>query len=102
MRWKFEYLTSICEFKRCKTRDPVRTVQEGDIVHIYLKTGSMGRVERLLQGRDGVVRVAEVHTLDNSKSIVHLKRPLKKSYHLEIKAMASCSTHKIDQQETNG
>ena len=45
--WKFEYLTSICEFKRCKTRDPVRTVQEGDIVYIYLKTGSMGRVERL-------------------------------------------------------
>ena len=33
--WKFEYLTSIREFERCKTRDPVRTVQEGDIVHIF-------------------------------------------------------------------
>ena len=34
-RWKFEYLTSIREIERCKTRDPVRTVQEGDIVHIF-------------------------------------------------------------------
>ena len=34
-RWKFENLTCICEFERCKTRDPVRTVQVGDIVHIF-------------------------------------------------------------------
>ena len=46
----------------------------------------MGRVERLLQGRDGVVRAAEVQTLDKSKHIVHLKRPLKKLYPLEVRA----------------
>ena len=90
-RWKFEYLTSICEFERCKRRDPVRTVQEGDIVHIFedrvpRQCWSMGRVERLLQGRDGVVRAAEVQTLYKSKHIVHLKRPLKKLYPLEVRA----------------
>ena len=67
-RWTFEYLTSIREFERCKTRDPVRTVQEGDIVHIFedrvpRQCWSMGRVERLLQGTEGVVHAAEVQTL---------------------------------------
>ena len=47
---------------------------------------SMGRAERLLQGRDGVVRAAEVQTLYKSKHIVHLKRPLKKLYPLEVRA----------------
>ena len=46
----------------------------------------MGRVERLLQGRDGVVRAAEVQTLDKSKRIVHLKPLLKKLYPLEVSA----------------
>ena len=45
----------------------------------------MGRVERLLQGRYGVVLAAEVQTLDKSKRIVHLKRPLKKLYPLEVR-----------------
>ena len=79
------------EFECCKTRDPVRTVQERDIVHIFeggdpRQCWSMGRVERLLQGRDGVVIAAEVRTLDKSKRIVHLKLPLKKLYSLEVRA----------------
>ena len=90
-RWKFEYLTRIREFERCKTRDPVGTVQEGDTVHIFEDRVSrqcwvMGRVECLLQGRDGVVRAAEVQTLDKSKRIVYLKRLLKKLYHLQVRA----------------
>ena len=89
--WKFEYLTSIREFEHCKKRNPVRTVQKGDIVHIFEDKvpkwcRSMGRVERLLQGRDGVVCAAEVQTLDKSKRIVLLKRPLKKLYPLEVRA----------------
>ena len=90
-RWKFEYLTSIREFERCKTRDPVITVQERHIVHLSeervpRQCWSMGRVERLSQLRDRVVRAEEVHILDKSKRIDYLKLPLKKLYPLEVRA----------------
>ena len=46
----------------------------------------MGRAERLLHGRDGVVNAAEVQTQDKSKHIVHLKGPLKELYPPEVRA----------------
>ena len=44
----------------------------------------MGKVEKLLRGRDDVVRAAEVVTVDNSLRQVRLKRPIQKLYPLEV------------------
>ena len=46
----------------------------------------MGKVEKLLRGRDDVVRAAEVVTVDNSLRQVRLKRPIQKLYPLEVNA----------------
>ena len=45
-----------------------------------------GKVEKLLRGREDVVRVAEVVTVDNSLRQVRLKRPIRKLYPLEVNA----------------
>ena len=44
----------------------------------------MGKVEKLLRGRDDVVRAAEVVTVDNCLRQVRLKRPIQKLYPLEV------------------
>ena len=44
------------------------------------------KVEKLLRGRDDVVRAAEVVTVDNSLRQVRLKRPIQKLYPLEVNA----------------
>ena len=46
----------------------------------------MGKVEKLLRGRDDVVSAAEVVTVDNSFRQVLLKRPIQKHYPLEVNA----------------
>ena len=50
----------------------------------------MGKVEKLLQGQDNVVRAAEVLTVDNSLCKTRLKSPIQKLYPLEINV---CDEH---------
>ena len=47
---------------------------------------TMARREKLLRGREDVVRAAEVVTVDNSLRQVRLKRPIQKLYPLEVNA----------------
>ena len=67
-------------------------------MHIYAdktprQQWRMGKVEKLLQGQDNVVRAAEVVTVDNSLRKTRLKRPIQKLYPLEINV---CDEHVIN------
>ena len=44
----------------------------------------MGKVEKLLRGRDNVVRSAEVANVDKSLRRIRIKLPIQKLYPLEI------------------
>lgn len=86
--WKEEYLTGIHEYQKLKGGAPRRVIQ-GDIVHIYTdkkprQQWRLGKVEKLLWGRDNVARAAEVVTVDKSLNKTLLKRPIQKLYPLEI------------------
>ncbi|XP_068739319.1 uncharacterized protein [Montipora capricornis] len=55
-RWKKEYLKGVREYQKLKGGEPRRTIQVGDVVHIYADktprqqcTWRMGKVEKLLQ-----------------------------------------------------
>ena len=90
-RWRTEYLTGIREYQKLKVAEPKRAIQVGDIVHIHAdktprQQWRMGEVEKLLRGRDDVVRAAEVVTVDSSLRQVRLKRPVQKLYPLEVNA----------------
>ena len=87
-RWRKEYLTGIREYQKLKG-EPRRTIQIGDLVHIYgdktpRQQWRMGKVEKLLRGRDNVVRSAEVATVDKSLRRILIKRPIQKLYPLEV------------------
>ena len=61
-RWRTEYLTGIREYQKLKVAEPKRAIQVGDIVHIHAdktprQQWRMGKVEKLVRGRDDVVRV---------------------------------------------
>ena len=88
-RLKKEYLTGIREYQKLKGREPKRMIQVGDVVHIYAdktprQQWRMGKVEKLLKGRDNMVRAAEVITVDNSLRRILMKRPIQKLYPLEV------------------
>lgn len=48
----------------------------------------MEKVEKLLRGRDNLVRAAEVVTVDNSLRRIRIKRPIQKLYPLEVDTSA--------------
>ncbi|CAB4021198.1 Hypothetical predicted protein [Paramuricea clavata] len=90
-RWKREYLVDIREFHRPKKGNiSTSPVQVGDIASLrdesQLQRGlwSMGKVERLVTGRDGNVRGARVLRVKNGKRNI-IDRPLQKLYPLEIR-----------------
>ena len=67
-------------------------------MHIYAdktprQQWRMGKVEKLLQGQDNVVRAAKVLTVDNSLRKTRLKRPVQKLYPLEINVRDEHATH---------
>jgi len=96
-RWKKEYLTGIREYQEIKGGEPRRVIQLGDIVHIYAdktprQQWRLGKVEKLLRGRDNVARAAEVVTVDSSLRKTLLKRPIQKLYPLEINVLDEDAT----------
>ena len=100
-RWKKEYLTGIREYQKLKTKAPGRSILLGDIVHIYQDKMSkllwhLGRVVKLFPGRDGIVRSAEVLTLDPSNRVTRLKHPIEKLYPLEVRSEAE-----LEQEKSN-
>ena len=90
-RWRKEYLTGIREYQKLREGEQRRVIKVGDVVHIYAdktprQQWRMGKVEKLLRGRDNEVRAAEVVTVDNSLRKIRLKRPIQKLYPLEVNA----------------
>ena len=92
-RWKNEYLTGIREYQQLSSTNDNRMVKVGDIVHIHDKVPrvrwKMGKVDKLLSGKDGLVRAAELTLLDKSQRITRTKRPIQKLYPLEVSRAAS-------------
>ena len=93
-RWRNEYLTGIREYQRLSSTKYNHTVKVGDIVHIQDKVPRMGKVDKLVPGRDSVVRAAELTTLDKSQRIIRVKRPIQKLYPLEVSAAVSDKSDK--------
>ena len=44
----------------------------------------MGSIEKILGGKDNVVRAAELVAVDNSLRKIRMKRPIHKPYRLEV------------------
>ena len=90
-RWRSEYLTQLREYHRCSKRaNSLRKVQVGDIVclldsKIPKQLWHLGKVERLLRGRDGQVRSAVVRVKSGNSPTVEWRRPLQRLYPLEVK-----------------
>ena len=89
-RWRKEYLANLREFHKCKSGKREREVEVGDVVVVYeeeRKRGEwkMGVVERLVTGRDDVVRGATVRVVTKGKPI-RLSRPVQKLYPLEFRS----------------
>ena len=89
-RWRKEYLTNLREFHECESGKREREVEVGDVVVVYeeeRKRGEwkMGVVERLVTGRDNVVRGATVRVVTKGKPI-RLSRPVQKLYPLEFRS----------------
>ncbi|KAL9975369.1 hypothetical protein ACROYT_G012524 [Oculina patagonica] len=106
-RWKEEYLTGIREYQKLKGGEPRRAIQVGDIVHIYAdkkprQQWRLGKVEKLLRGRDNVARAAEVVTVDNSLNKTLLKRPIQKLYPLEVNELDEVTANAEAVQPNSG
>ena len=88
-RFKKEYLPSLREKQRSKLRKARRIVKIGDIVHIHKDKSpkhcwSMGKVIRLLPGKDKIVRAVELKTHNKAGKLIVMKRPIQHLYPLEI------------------
>ncbi|XP_063435728.1 uncharacterized protein LOC134716648 [Mytilus trossulus] len=82
-RWKSEYLTSLREY-HTRTGDNDQTIKVGDVVQIHedkypRNKWTIGVVDSLITGNDGLTRAAEVRTKSGRFS-----RPIVKLYPLEI------------------
>ena len=89
-RWKAEYLVDLCEFHKMRKGQkglPV-DIKEGDIVSVQDEgrhnriLWRLGRVTKLIKGRDNVIRGAKI-VLANKQWI---ERPVEKLYPLEVSA----------------
>ncbi len=93
-RWQNEYLTALREKTREHGKSLNLNVRVGDIVHVYEQRTprhfwKIGRIEKLLKGKDAIVRAVELVALDKAGNLIRLKRPLRKLYPLEV-STASC------------
>ena len=90
-RWRSEYLTQLREYHRYSKRANIlRKVQMGDIVCLHdnktpRQLWRLGKVERLLPGRDGQVRSAVVRVKSGNSPTAEWRRPLQRLYPLEVK-----------------
>ena len=90
-RWKSEYLTQLREYHRYSKRaNSVRKVQVGDIVGLHenktpRQQWRLGKIERLLPGRDGHVRSAVVRVKSGNSPTEEWRRPLQRLYPLEVR-----------------
>ena len=90
-RWRSEYLTELREYHHHQRKgNPQREIKLGDIVCVHedktpRQTWRLGKVERLLPGRDGLVRSAELRVSSKGGMRSLLRRPVQRLYPLEVR-----------------
>ena len=88
-RFRREYLTELREHQNTKKPKSGEKVSIGDVVTIFEEKlprqgWRMGRVERLLQGKDGQIRSAVVRVHQGGQKSTLFRRPLRKLYPVEL------------------
>ena len=96
-QWKLEYLTSLRERYSSKNERLRKIPKIGDIVTIYnektpRQRWKLGKIERLLPGKDSIVRAVEVRTVDNSGKTVSMKRPIQHLFPIEVEETLQSSS----------
>ena len=90
-RWRTEYLTELREhsIQKRNRQGSVAAISKGDVV--ILKNDStnrafwqLGKVEELVQGRDGKVRAAVVRVSRGEKQPIHLRRVIQQLIPIEV------------------
>ena len=93
-RWHKEYLTELRQFHQYAVNDKSKqresNVREGDVVVVRAEntprsTWRLGRVKKLLKGRDDKVRGALVTVAGKQKKLTEFKRPIQHLIALESK-----------------
>ena len=81
-RWRQEYLASLLEFHKVSGKNEVE-IKVGDVVQVHDDTKRvnwrLATVERLIKGKDGLVRAADIKT-----STGYTNQPITKLYPLEV------------------
>ena len=93
--FKNDYLLSLRERMSTQNNNEITEPQEGDVVHIKDQTSKnywkLGRIKRLIKGRDNKVRAAEVATPVNGNNRETLTRAISQLYPLETKQKVNLS-----------
>eukprot|EP00731_Ephydatia_muelleri_P027563 Em0019g436a len=103
-RWRDEYLSDLRDVHRYAAvpNKRKRSVTLGDIVLVHDESHprtfwKLGRVQRLMEGRDGCVRAAVVR-VSSSSGATTIKRPLQLLYPLEIHTGTDAETMKKNEE----
>lgn len=101
-RWRREYLSELREVhsniaRKQPTSDGHSRIAIGDIVIVrddQLPRGlwKLGRVQEVMEGRDGLIRGAVVRVACRDKQHLYLRRPIQLLYPLEVHSQQSYST----------
>ncbi|CAB4015917.1 Hypothetical predicted protein [Paramuricea clavata] len=91
LRWKNEYLLELRNVHRQKTkRQKGNCIKVGDVVVIHEENvrrvkRKLGRIEKLIEGKDGAIRGAVVRKLtDKGGKCTEIRRPIQKLYPVEL------------------
>ena len=91
LRWKNEYLLELRNAHRQKTkRQKGNCIKVGDVAVIHEENvrrvkWKLGRIEKLIEGKDGAIRGAVVRKLtDKGGKCTEIRRPIQKLYPVEL------------------
>ena len=89
-RWRREYLTDLREFHKGMRSEERKPLEIRDVVIVFEanKKRALWKtaiVERLIKGRDGIVRGADVRVIAKGKHL-RISRPIQKLYSIEVRA----------------
>ena len=91
-RWRREYLVDLREMHKLKATKKGDQIKQQDVVIVFeegLPRGKwrLGRVNKVIPGKDGLIRGAQISVSNRNGGKVDLYRPLQKLYPLEVSAM---------------
>lgn len=90
LRWKREYLLELRNAHRQRNKRQKGNIRVGDVVVIHddnvkRVNWKLGKVERLIEGKDGAIRGAVVRKLTDKTGVyTEIRRPVQKLYPVEL------------------